>query len=249
MCLSALCPRRSCFPIRAHVTEALQCSPPREGAGQGVQAPLPSSLMATSTAHRAPRHTHTHAHTHSGQTGRQTLGPEFLHFPGLPPTPHPCPLLAPQDGPTGGPLTSPLLPWGWGSWLCPALLAPGLGVSSPPEPAGAPVTVGLATEIYWIKNKVIFILHMPQSLAASPPSFGVRAGTGAQAAFGTCLAVLRALETLEGDRPALRKPLVYGSQPVRDPCREAGGGGGETASAFRESPARERKPPQLSESP
>ena len=50
----------------------------------------------------------------------------------------------------------------------------------PPEPAGAPVTVGLSTEIYWIKNKVIFILHMLQSLAASLPSLGVWAETGGQ---------------------------------------------------------------------
>lgn len=134
MCLSALCPQRSCFPIRAHVTEALQRSPPREGAGQGVQAPLPSSLMATSTAHRAPRHTHTHTCTHTQWTDRPTdTEPEFLHFPDLPPHPTPVPPPCPAGRAyRGSPHFTPAPP-GLGELALPCPPCPGVGGLIPPR--------------------------------------------------------------------------------------------------------------------
>lgn len=107
---------------------------PMKGLARGSELPCPPASWPPAPP-TGPPDTHRHTHTHTQWTDRPTdTWPEFLHFPGLPPTPHPCPLFAPQDGPTGGPLTSPLLPRGWGSWLCPALFALGLGSHPPQSP-------------------------------------------------------------------------------------------------------------------
>ncbi|KAK2503897.1 hypothetical protein MC885_011418 [Smutsia gigantea] len=50
------------------------------------------------------------------------------------PSPHTHAPSAPQDGPTGGPFPSSPAPPGWGSWFCPAFLAPGLGFHPPQSP-------------------------------------------------------------------------------------------------------------------
>lgn len=185
----ALCPGGAASP--SGPTSSRLCRSHCEGAGQGVHMALPPSLTATSTAHRAPD-THTHTHTQWTDGLIDTLGlsssislacpSPYTHAPSLPrrtglqgvPSPPP---LHPRPGGAGSAL--PSLPRGWGLM--------------PPEPAGAPVTVGLSTEIYWIKNKVIFILHMPQSLAASLPPLGVwpggcgqGSGTGAGGQAALC---------------------------------------------------------------
>ena len=194
MCVSPPCVSPPCvLGVAASPSEPASSKPssaplPVKGLAGGVRAPLPSSLTATSTAHRAPRHTHTHTHTHSGQTGRQTHGLSSSISLACPPPHTRAPSLPRRTGLQGVPSRHPCSPRP-GELALPCPPCPGVGGLIPPEPAGAPVTVGLATEIYWIKNKVIFILHVPQSLAASPPSLGVRAGTGARAAFGACLAV------------------------------------------------------------
>lgn len=66
----------------------------------------------------------------------------------------------------GGPLLLPLHFWAGGAGSALPSWPQGWGLI--PGATGAPVTVGLSTEIYWIKNKVIFILHLPRLRCLHP---------------------------------------------------------------------------------
>ena len=131
VCFSASCPWQGCLPARAHIIEALQPHPaPREGAGQGVRAaPAPQPHSHQHRPQGPQTHTHTHKHTQWTDGPADTCGLSSsisLAYPT--PVPPPCPAGRAYRGP---PPVTPAPP-GWGSWLCPALLAPGLG-SHPPR--------------------------------------------------------------------------------------------------------------------
>lgn len=128
-------------PAHGHGWGRLYCVGARIICGVCSGGPRCSAPASQPPAPHGAR-THARTRTHCGQQAAHTAGRAPSPWPRPPRVPPPCPAGRAWRPLPAAPCTE-------------RALAP---VSQPRSPRGAPVTVGLSTEIHWVKNKVLFIL-------------------------------------------------------------------------------------------